>query len=300
MEENKEGITVLKTVEQQANSPENASELLFSRLSNPLIKKQVIDLLYQSELWAGENVTYNEPIEDENGVWRKDTSGNLIYNKTPHVSRTREEIENDYDKTLDRVKHFTEISFTSEEPRGGSVDENEKVFLGWKLPSGEKPTVAHWATIEAHEKGHSMRPYSGPTQKLSVSTGEERTSFFQEYFSSAFDLSAVSFSKKDYEIILNYMNQNGIKYEDTPTFAGQKEEFFRYLFSGVEIAERMSQLKNYFGFKGDEEFTLEHLRYAKEHYVIDTGFDNRMTPFLTAITPETEEEFIRLINCSGI
>jgi hypothetical protein len=42
------------------------------------------------------------------------------------------------------------------------------------------------------------------------------------------------------------------------------------------------------------------LRYAKEHYITDTGFDNKMTPFLKAITPETENEFIRLINSSGI
>jgi hypothetical protein len=41
-----------RTIEQQANSPENATELLFFRLSNPIIKKQIIDLLYQAEIWA--------------------------------------------------------------------------------------------------------------------------------------------------------------------------------------------------------------------------------------------------------
>jgi hypothetical protein len=289
------------TIEEQANSPENATELLFGRLSNSIIKKQIIDLLYQAELWAGENVTYNEPIEDENGVWQKDTSENLIFHKTPHISRAREEIEDDYDKTLERVKSFTDIDFGSEQAHGGSVDSNEKIFLGWKWPTtGEKPTAKQWAIIEAHEKGHSMRPYSGPSQKFSVSIGEKSTSFFQEYFSPAFDLSAVSFSEEDFQIALKIMEQDGVKYEETPTFEEQKEEFFSYLFSGVETAERMSQLKNYFGFKGDEIFTLEHLKYAKEHYIIDTGFDNRMTPFLQAITPQTEGEFIRLINCSGI
>ena len=39
-----ESSTSSKTVEQQANSPENANELLFARLSNPTIKKQIIDL----------------------------------------------------------------------------------------------------------------------------------------------------------------------------------------------------------------------------------------------------------------
>ncbi len=62
----------------------------------------------------------------------------------------------------------------------------------------------------------------------------------------------------------------------------------------------MSQLKNHFGLKSDERFTKEHLDYARMHYVTDTGFDNRMTPFLKAITPETEESFLELINSSGI
>jgi hypothetical protein len=214
----------------------------------------------------------------------------MIFNKTPHVARSIEEIEADYNKTQERIMSFTEIGFTNEEPRGGNVDTNEKIFLGWKLPSGEKPNTQQWSIIEAHEKGHSMRPYGFATQPK----------FFREYFSKAFDLSAVEFTQEDYRLVLEMMERSGKKYEDTPTFEGQKEEFFRYLFSGEEIAERMSQLKNYFGFKGDEEFTLEHLRYAKEHYVADTGFDNRMSPFLKAITPKTEAEFIRLINCSGI
>ena len=73
-----------------------------------------------------------------------------------------------------------------------------------------------------------------------------------------------------------------------------------YLFSGPEVAERMSQLKNYFGMKGDEQFTKEHLHYAKEHYVSDTQVDNEMRLFFQAITPEREDEFVRLIHTSGI
>jgi hypothetical protein len=73
-----------------------------------------------------------------------------------------------------------------------------------------------------------------------------------------------------------------------------------YLFTGQELAERMSQLKNYYGMKGNEPFTKEHLHYAREHYVQDTGMDNYMKFFFQAITPETEDEFLRIINSSGI
>ena len=39
---------------------------------------------------------------------------------------------------------------------------------------------------------------------------------------------------------------------------------------------------------------------AKENYIKDTGLDNLMSDFFEAITPEKEEEFLRLINTSGI
>lgn len=64
----------------------------------------------------------------------------------------------------------------------------------------------------------------------------------------------------------------------------------------VEIVARMSQLKNYFGFTGEEEFTKTHLDYAREHYANDTGLDNNMTEFFEAITPDSEERFLKLIN----
>jgi hypothetical protein len=289
-----EKIVTTKTPEQQSNSQENASELLFARLSNPIIKKQVIDLLYEAEFWAGENVIYDVPVgKDENGAYKRDTDGKMLFNKEPHVPKTRDEIEKDYDKTLARVMSFTEMGFGPEQAYGGSVDSNEKVFLGWKWPrTGKPPTTQQWAIIEAHEKGHSMRPYSQYNNK-----------FFKSYFSKAFDLSAIDFTDEDFQEYLRQNKLEEIKFADDdtpPTIESQRGEFFRYLFSGEEITERMSQLKNYFGFKSDEEFTFEHLRYAKEHYVADTGFNNKMTQFLKAITPETENEFIRLINSIGI
>jgi len=69
-----------------------------------------------------------------------------------------------------------------------------------------------------------------------------------------------------------------------------------YLQKGDELMARMAQLKNYYGFKGDEVFTKEHLDYAKEHYVTDVGLDNSMSSMMHIITPKTEVNFIRLMN----
>ena len=69
-----------------------------------------------------------------------------------------------------------------------------------------------------------------------------------------------------------------------------------YLRNPDELVERMSQLKNYFNFRSDQSFSREHLKYAREHYLKDTGLDNNMTEFFGMITPEKEDEFLRIIN----
>lgn len=69
-----------------------------------------------------------------------------------------------------------------------------------------------------------------------------------------------------------------------------------YLRNPDELAERMSQLKNYFGFTGDELFSRQHLVYARENYLKDGKLDNSMSDFFAMITPETEDEFLRIIN----
>ena len=58
--------------------------------------------------------------------------------------------------------------------------------------------------------------------------------------------------------------------------------------------------KNYFGMSSNEQFTKNHLKYVKLHYIEDTDFDNGMKHFFQAITPETEQAFLELINSSGI
>lgn len=64
----------------------------------------------------------------------------------------------------------------------------------------------------------------------------------------------------------------------------------------IELLIRMSQLKNYLGFRGEEEFTREHLDFVREHYIKDTGLDNNMSDFFDAIDRENEGRFIELMN----
>lgn len=70
----------------------------------------------------------------------------------------------------------------------------------------------------------------------------------------------------------------------------------QYVMSPDELAERMAQLKNYFGFKGNEIFTRQHLSYAKENYLKDGGINNSMDVFFSLITHDTEDKFLETIN----
>ena len=69
-----------------------------------------------------------------------------------------------------------------------------------------------------------------------------------------------------------------------------------YLQNPDEQMARMAQLKNYFGLKGEEEFTKDHLDYVRTHYVEDTGLDNSMSVMFRIISPKTEPDFLRLMN----
>ena len=113
-------------------------------------------------------------------------------------------------------------------------------------------------------------------------------------FAQAFDKGAVEYEMDDYWRVYPKKERNEIGFEKA------RREFFRYLFSARELAERMSQLKNYYGMRGDEQFTKEHLDYARAHYIKDIGLDNHMRKFFAAITPEKEEMFLKLINTAGI
>ena len=58
--------------------------------------------------------------------------------------------------------------------------------------------------------------------------------------------------------------------------------YFKRL-NNTEVAARGSQLHDYFGHTGTEPITPEELKYAKEHYIKDTGINNNMADLLWSI-----------------
>lgn len=83
---------------------------------------------------------------------------------------------------------------------------------------------------------------------------------------------------------------------DRPPGSVVLERLVTYISNPEELGARMSQLKNYYGMKGDEQFTLDHLEYARLHYVEDTGLDNDMSKFFSMITVDTTPAFLELMN----
>ncbi len=255
-----------KSVESQANYEGNDTVLLLERVKHPIIKDQIIDLLFQ----CGADEAIKEAVEMVVGEY---------------VAPSREQIGEELEKRLHAVETDTPIIFENKQPGAGRMFggmEREFLPLNWRFPSGASLTPKQKSIIEAHEKGHVIRPYSG--------------TLFRVHFSPGFDRKAPIFTEEDYEMEKNVEG----KRLNRMTYKRAKQRFLQYLFMGAEVAERMSQLKNYFGFQGNQKFTKEHLNYAKEHYVRDTEFDNRMSHFFQAITSEKEEEFLRLMNSSGI
>jgi hypothetical protein len=171
-----------------------------------------------------------------------------------------------YDANLERVFTSTDIGEAADfnkQPahlgRNTGIGMPGTVFTDAAHRDGTPLTSPQKAIIEAHEKGHGMRDF--------VTTDEYATLI----------------SALDQEKMREYRIAGG----------GRPNSYMQH---PEEIVERMSQLKNYFGFRGAEPFTKKHIGYARAHYVTDTGLDNMMSEFFTGITPETEEHFIQVMN----
>ncbi len=141
----------------------------------------------------------------------------------------------------------------------GLVHMDAKDSLTGKLLSNRQKNI-----IEAHEKGHGLRDFTSPLEKAD--------------FIGLLDTDAI-------------IAKHDLVASKVPT-----EKLVEYLLQPVEIAERMAQLKNYFGFRGNEVLTSEHLEYAREHYVADTGYDNSMIAFFNGVTEAKENDFLRVAN----
>lgn len=270
MERSPEFIEPRKTPEQTANYEGSHTLLFLDRIKNPEIKKRLID-----NLWEHGNTADKEYFRKQYGL-------------------SKEEIERDLDDKIKKALDHTDIEYSDRpESAGPARHEQNGVIANLEAinpDTGEVYTTHARNVIEAHEKGHQIRHFD-----------DDCNSDFQKRLLSGFDFSNVKFSERT--ILLN--KEYYEKIHNKPIDIGdlELEKKLRYYFSKIdEILERMSQLKNYFGMKNSDVFTKEHLHYAKEHYSEDTQIpgDLQVQPFFDAITPETEEEFIKLMNTLGI
>jgi hypothetical protein len=280
-------------IEQQANFEGSWTNLMCERLKNPEIRKQVIDLLVECAPVATGRVIAM-------------IGSQKIYEHGD--PKSKEQIEKEFDKKLENIQTDTPISFGTEKPNaGGYVGPKEETFVRMKKEkpynkkrevlnlnwidrvTGEKPTEKNWNIIESHEKGHVIREYGVRT--------ENRSYFFGEKFWKAFDFSAVKYSDNTYDYFREQTKRDGFGEKTDDEI---REKLLDDLKNPTELTERMSQLKNYFGINGSEQFTKGHLEYVREHYINDTNLDNTMTQFFQAITSEKEDAFIELINSAGI
>lgn len=169
-----------------------------------------------------------------------------------------------YDENVKRIFDSTEIGESKEYNQNshnvglGRIGFEGAVFTDGEKRDGTPLSVRQKNIIEAHEKGHGLRDF----------VSEDKHDFIQ-----SIDLEVVR--KKDAE-------------------TGRRE--IGYLRQAEEIAERMAQLKNYFGMKARDIFTKEHLQYVRDYYLRDIKMDNNMKTFFQAITDLTIDTFIKTIN----
>ncbi len=200
----------------------------------------------------------------------------------PEQQRSKEEINLDLEAKLSSVEKTTEITF----PKLTTFPyhTSDRMVVGMIHPvTKTELTTKQMSIAEAHEKGHVVRDFF---------KGHEST--YYKRLSDAFDID--SFVIPSQELAMITERDAGAE----EPLDGMKKDYVAYLLDPTEVFERMSELKNYFGFKGDEEFTGEHLEYVKKHYVEDTGADNGMTAFFSLITSRTQSKFLEIINSVGI
>lgn len=248
--------------------------IFFSRVNNPVIQEQMADLLLKNEEHA---VAERSKLADNYGAGAQSRSHR-------HVKKTREELLAEIQRRIGSVTQLggdKTTVYLSKEGEGSFFDIiNDEVNMdrSRRLSGiGRKLSPAQFAILLAHEKGHQMREIGGET-------------FLDNAFRETIDWENLEITPA--ELAMSYHHD-----DERPPETIRKE--LREYFDANEILERMSQLKNYFGFKGDEIFTKEHLAYAKKHYIDDTGVNNSMGIFFRAITPEKEAKFIEAMNTFG-
>jgi hypothetical protein len=273
------------------------------RLRNPEIRKQIIDVLVSVE--EEERGIQVEIFFDKDGKERRRLNPNIPLSKNNgYIPRTMADIETELNEDIDMISLDTPVVFDG--ITGNTIDDTpggrEIIDLGERfLENGDAFTVKARMITESHEKGHLLRRYGSVGSRkdgimLKSVLGEREK--ISARFANALDISKVDVSEEYKKIQKWYFAETGKEFSLPESMLGAMIR--DYLRKPYEIAERMSQLKNYFGMQGADTFTKEHLHYAKEHYIKDIDFDNAVILFFQAITPEKEDAFIELINSAGI
>lgn len=193
----------------------------------------------------------------------KPTDGFSFVKEKTYQAYYQDQIDN-YDANINKIFNSTHIGESTEHDKQkhnlgkGEIGSEGIIFTDGEKLDGSPLSAREKNIIESHEKGHGIRDF----------VSEDARDFRQSI---------------DFEVI---------RKKDAET--GKRE--IGYLRQAEEIAERMAQLKNYFGFKAGDVFTKEHFEYAKKQYVKDIGLDNNMTTFFEAVTEHTLDTFIKTIN----
>ncbi len=263
----------MSDVELSANFEGNDSLLFYERLKNPDIRERLIDLLLEYENNLGPMQAWEEIDGEAVRMPEKDR---------PAEIKTREQVAKELDERIEKVFSVTHLDY---DPNGtSSFGEKDVVaFKTLNFETGEPWTTKQLSIIEAHEKGHAIRLIHGAHEDL------------RNRIQATLDVSAIHLSP---ELKSSWERANGNQ-ESRPD-EEVLEEIREYISMPSEIMERMAQLKNYFGMNNDDKFTKSHLDYARKHYAKDTGMGLQMQIFLDAITDETENNFLELINSLGI
>lgn len=201
--------------------------------------------------------------------------------KTKNKKITREEIAEKLQKDIDYIFSRTEVDFLGQE-NSGYEGTPGIIALGGRRKDGDN-IIKQRSIFEAHEKGHGLRPY-------------DLDSSLVKRIRAVFDLSSIArkISPKSRQMLKELSQNYSISDKEI------NHEIASYFKNTAELVERMAQLKNYFGMSGSELFTIEHLNYARKHYVEDTNCDNLMSVFFNLIPNHKEESFIGLMNSLGI
>lgn len=258
-----------KTIEEQANYEGNHSLLLFERLKNKDVFTRLVNDLY-------------------NDITSVDYSTHMYVDPDYLKSLERDEysikqdIKIELEQALDRVSKSTEIGFSEYgyiKSESGSNGTGYVEICNGKIGNTFNETVLVKNITESHEKGHNIRKYNADSE-------------FTKDLQSMFDFDKIILSNEEVENIRKIDSR-----EDSKEAIERKTK--EYIAYPWEIIERMSQIKNYFGFSSNEIFTQAHLDYVRKNYIKDTGMNSiQIKPFFDAISDD--KKFIDKMNKLGI